>query len=267
MLTIGFIGAGNMAKAMMRGWQKVGDELTQVVYSPNSGQTVASELGLQYVSTPEEVVLASDMVVLAMPPSQLSRVAERLRTVMLMKPGVIIASVLGGVSLKQLHNALGSQVSIVRALPNINVALTAGYTALAYDNGTDAELKGAVAGLFLALGRADELPEEQFGAVSALAGSGPAFVAGFVRALTEAGVANGIDADIALTLAKQTVLGTLQNMKEFDKTPQALADEVMTPGGSTAAGWQVLQERGLTAMVGETIAATMKKNAEFEKDE
>jgi pyrroline-5-carboxylate reductase len=264
MLTIGFIGAGNMAQAMMRGWQKVGDELSQVVYSPNSAETVASEIGIGAVATPEEVVIMSDMVVLAMPPAALDGVAAKLRPVLMLKPSVIVASVLGGVSLKKLQAALGDKVTVVRALPNINVALTAGYTALAYTAGTDPELKGAIAGLFLALGRADELPEDQFGAVSALAGSGPAFVAGFVESLAKAGVANGINPDVAMTLAQQTVLGTMQNLKEFGLSPLELADTVMTPRGSTAAGWDVLQKQNLDGLIADTIAATMKKNAEFE---
>ena len=177
---------------------------------------------------------------------------------------VCIYSVLGGVSLAQLHAALGPNVLIARTLPNVNVALKYGYTALAFDDTMDADIKGAIAALFLDFGRTDELPEEQFGAVSALAGSGPAFVAAFAEAMIQAGVQAGINPETAERLAQQTVIGTARHMEEFKKDPMTLAHEVMTPGGSTAAGWQVLEDGHLNQLVADTINATMKKNAEFE---
>ena len=118
--------------------------------------------------------------------------------------------------------------------------------------------------MFLDFGRTDELPEEQFGAVSALAGSGPAFVAAFAEAMIQAGVQAGINPETAERLAQQTVIGTARHMEEFKKDPMTLAHEVMTPGGSTAAGWQVLEDGHLNQLVADTINATMKKNAEFE---
>ena len=106
MLTIGFIGAGNMAKAMMQGWQG-NAEIRQVLFSPHSGEKVAAELGLEAKQSALDVWAESDMVVLAMPPAQLTDVAKELQLGLMMKPGVIVASVLGGVSLAQLHAALG----------------------------------------------------------------------------------------------------------------------------------------------------------------
>lgn len=263
MLTIGFIGAGNMAKAMMQGWQG-NAEIRQVLFSPHSGEKVAAELGLEAKQSALDVWAESDMVVLAMPPAQLTDVAKELQLGLMMKPGVIVASVLGGVSLAQLHAALGPNVLIARTLPNVNVALKYGYTALAFDDTMDADIKGAIAALFLDFGRTDELPEEQFGAVSALAGSGPAFVAAFAEAMIQAGVQAGINPEMAERLAQQTVIGTARHMEEFKKDPMTLAHEVMTPGGSTAAGWQVLEDGHLNQLVADTINATMKKNAEFE---
>lgn len=263
MLTIGFIGAGNMAKAMMQGWSG-NDNIKQVVYSPHSGEKVAQALGLEAKQSALDVWAESDMVVLAMPPAQLETVAKELQLGIMMKPGVIVASVLGGVSLASLHDAFGPHVMVARTLPNVNVALKYGYTALAFDADMDPEIKGAVAALFLELGRTDELPESQFGAVSAVAGSGPAFVAAFAQAMTEAGVQAGIDQETAARLAEQTVIGTARHMADLKKDPLTLAHEVMTPGGSTAAGWAVLEDGQLNALVAKTIAATMAKNAEFE---
>lgn len=263
MLKIGFIGAGNMAKAMMQGWAGNAD-IHQVVYSPNSGAQVAAELGLEAKQSALDVWAESDMVVLAMPPAQLEAVAKDLQLGIMMKPSVIVASVLGGVSLANLHAAFGEHVMVARTLPNVNVALKYGYTALAFDADMDQDVKGAIAALFLELGRTDELPEEHFGAVSALAGSGPAFVAAFAEAMTQAGIQAGIAPDTAARLAEQTVVGTARHMGDLKKDPMTLAHEVMTPGGSTAAGWEALEQGNLNGLVADAIQATMKKNAEFE---
>ena len=263
MLTIGFIGAGNMAQAMIKGWSG-NQEIQQVVYSPHAGQKVADDLHIEAKSSALEVWLASDLVVLATPPDQLAAVARELQPGILIKPSVIVASVLGGISLEQLHKSLGNTVVVTRALPNVNVAVKYGYTALAFDEQVDADIKGAVAALFLELCRTDELTEEQFGAASAIAGSGPAFVAAFTEAFKEAGIAKGLDEEVAAKLAEQTVAGTAQHMTQAKKVPLDLANEVMTPGGSTAAGFDVLTQGGLNQLVLDTITATMAKNAEFE---
>lgn len=263
MLTIGFIGAGNMAQAMIQGWSG-NPEVQLTVYSPNSGKKVANELGITAEDSAMAVWLKSDLVVLATPADQLAATAKTLQPAILMKPSVIVTSVLGGISLAQLHEALGAQLIITRALPNVNVAVKYGYTALAFDKDTDPDIKGAVAALFLEFGRTDELAEENFGAASAVAGSGPAFVAAFTESLKQAAIKNGLTEEIAARLAEQTVAGTARYMIQAKKTPLTLANEVMTPGGSTAAGYDVLQKGDLNQLVLDTIAATMAKNAEFE---
>lgn len=261
MLTIGFIGAGNMGQAMMQGWAP-NQEIKQLVYSTTieKSQTVAAKINGEARGSILELWAESDMVVVAVPPTALAAIAPEIKQAAMLKPSVILTSVVGGIDLAELHQTFGQQLMIVRALPNINVALRYGYTALAFDATVDADTRGALAMLFLDFGRADEYPEEQFGAVSALAGSGPAFVAAFTEALVKSGVTAGIAADKAESLAVQTVAGTGKNMIDLKKTPMALANEVMTPGGSTAAGYDVLTT-SLDALVHDTIDATMVKNA------
>lgn len=262
MLTIGFIGAGNMGKAMMQGWAQ-NKEFKQLVYSTTmaKSEVVAQEIGGEARGSIMELWAESDMVVVAVPPTAIADIAPEIKQMAMLKPSVILTSVVGGVDLATLHANFGEQLMIVRALPNINVALRYGYTALAFDAAVDADTRGALAMLFLDFGRADEYPEDQFGAVSALAGSGPAFVAAFTEAMTKAGVAAGIDAEKAESLAVQTVAGTGKNMIDLKKSPMELANEVMTPGGSTAAGFDVLKTQ-IDGLVRETIDATMIKNAQ-----
>ncbi|MDR3190844.1 MAG: NAD(P)-binding domain-containing protein [Lactobacillaceae bacterium] len=263
MLTIGFIGAGHMAQAMMKGWQSL-DEVAQLVYSPNSKERVAQALGIQAAPSLEALFQQSDMVVLAMPPAQLVGVAATIKPLLAQAPQKIIVSVLGGVSLEQLQASLGQQSLLVRALPNVNVAVQQGYTAVAFGPELVADIKGAVFGLLAYLGRADELPETQFGAVSALAGSGPAFVAGFIDDLAQAVTSQGIETDVAYKIALQTVNGTVAALTGQELGAIEFAKTVMTPGGSTEAGWAVMQKQNMAATVAEIIAATMQKNAEFE---
>lgn len=261
MLTIGFIGAGNMGQAMMQGWAP-NKEIKQLVYSTTmkKSEAVAAKIGGEARGSIMELWAESDMVVVAVPPTALADIAPEIKQWGMLKPSVILTSVVGGVELETLHEQFGQQLMIVRALPNINVSLRYGYTALAFDATVDADTRGAIAMLFLDFGRADEYAENQFGAVSALAGSGPAFVAAFTEAMTKAGVAAGIDAEKAESLAIQTMVGTGKNMVDLKKTPMELANEVMTPGGSTAAGFDVLKTQ-IDGLVRETIDATMIKNA------
>lgn len=262
MLTIGFIGAGNMGKAMMQGWAQ-NTEIKQLVYSTTiaKSESVAQEIGGEARGSIMELWAESDMVVVAVPPTAIADIAPEIKQMAMLKPGVVLTSVVGGVDLETLHANFGEQLMIVRALPNINVALRYGYTALAFDAAVDADTRGALAMLFLDFGRADEYTEDQFGAVSALAGSGPAFVAAFTKAMTKAGVSAGIDTEKAESLAVQTMAGTGKNMIDLKKTPMELANEVMTPGGSTAAGFDVLKTQ-IDGLVRETIDATMIKNAQ-----
>ncbi|GJM48341.1 pyrroline-5-carboxylate reductase [Weissella soli] len=263
MLTIGFIGAGHMAQAMIKGWRDLA-EVRQIVYAPNSGAAVAEQLQIEAVASIEETFMQSDLLILAMPPKALAEVAPTLQMLLMLAPQKIITSVLGGVSISSLQAALGSQAQVVRTLPNVNVAEKEGYTAIAFAGTLDAATRGAVFGLFTYFGRADELPEEQFGAISALAGSGPAFVAAFVNALSAAAVAQGIESEVADKVALQMVNGTMKVLSKHEQTPTESAHSVMTPGGSTAAGWSTLESEGFAKTIAKTIAATMQKNSEFD---
>lgn len=261
MLTIGFIGAGRMAQAMMTGWQK-NAEIEQLVYAPRSGQQVAHSLGIQAVDTPAELWTQADMVVLAMAPQALAEVADQVRLARMQKPDVVVVSVLGGISLKSLHQHLGERLLIARAVPNVNVALRYGYTGLAFDHYVDAQTRGAIAMLFLELGKTDEYPEAKLGLVSALAGSGPAFVAAFVKNYQAVGEQLGLTSEQAQTIALQTLTGTGVNMTETPLTADQLAKQVMSPGGSTAAGYAVLADSQLEKILAATIETTMTKNEE-----
>lgn len=265
MFKIGFIGAGNMAQAMMQGWSKLdANQVTQGAYVRHQLPEQTQAWQVEPFQSISEAALVSDMLVLATPPTALTAIADELKPILAAMPHKIVFSVLGGISVSMLEEALGRQAKIVRALPNVNVAVRQGYTAMYAGSQITAEEKGAVFALLAELGRVDEMPEAEFGAVSALAGSGPAFVAGFIQALTEAGKAAGLDEEMAAKLSVQTFRGTVDKMRQDDLKALDLAQLVMTPGGSTAAGWEVMQAGNLNGLVTNVIHATMQKNAEFE---
>lgn len=265
MFKIGFIGAGNMAQAMIKGWSHLDrEQVQQVVYARHSAKAVAEELRIQAMPDMETLAQESDMIILATPPTALDDIANQIRSVVAYAKNKIVVSIMGGISLQTLQTAFGAQTKLVRALPNVNVAVDEGYIAMAAGQTLNPDEKGAVFAILAELGRVEEYSEAQFGAVSALAGSGPAFVAGFVQALTEAGRQAGLENETSSKLAQQTIQGTLQKMATEEIIPLELAHQVMTPGGSTAAGWEVMQERDINQMMDAVIQATMKKNAEFE---
>lgn len=265
MFKIGFIGAGNMAQAMMQGWSQLdADQVSQGAYTRHELPEATQAWQVAPLASISEAAMISDMLVLATPPTALEQISIELKPILALMPQKIIVSVLGGISLEALQSALGAQAKIVRALPNVNVAVGQGYTAMHAGTQITAEEKGAVFAILAELGRVDEMPEDEFGAVSAVAGSGPAFVAGFIEALTVAGQAAGLEAEQASKLSLQTFRGTLDKMIQSDLSAQELAQLVMTPGGSTAAGWETMQSGNLNGLVSDVIQATMQKNAEFE---
>jgi len=158
---------------------------------------------------------------------------------------------------------LGKRTSIVRVMPSI--LCTVGEAASAYcaNAACSAEQVARVAELLNAVGTAVAVREELMDAVTGLSGSGPAFVAVFVEALIDGGVAAGLSRDQAARLAAQTVLGTGRWLQESGCSPSALKDMVTSPAGTTIAGIKALEEGGLRAAVIEAVVAAAKRSREL----
>ena len=196
-----FVGCGNMGQAIVEGWRTAGIDLSQVVVIRPSGTPVE---GVRTVRSLPEAGIPPRLVILAVKPQKLDGVAAEL------KPWITgrttILSILAGVEAASLRQRFPAAGAIVRAMPNLPVAIRRGVTALYTDSGDEA-LKRQLGDLFVALGWAMwTVDEAKFGAVGEAAGAGPAYVARFIDALRKAAEARGLSPEIAATVALETVL-------------------------------------------------------------
>lgn len=256
------IGCGNMAGAMLQGWLASGADPSRFTVIRPSGTPVAT--GVRVLSAlPEDEVPA--LVMLGVKPQKLDEVAPMLAPAL--DPATLLISILAGVELAVLRERFPAPGAIVRAMPNLPVALNKGVVGLCAD-GLDASDRETVAGLMAALGHAEWLDNEaDMDALTALAGSGPAFLYRFIDALVEAGAALGLGPEQTKRLAMATVEGAATLAARSGEEPAALADRVASRGGSTRAGLDVLDgEPGLAGLVRETLAAAVRRNREMAEE-
>lgn len=249
---IWLIGCGNMAGAMLSRWLACGLDPARVTVVRPSGQPVAD--GVRVVTEiPDEP--APDLLLIGVKPQMLADVAPGLQAV---SSGTIL-SILAGTRLTSLRETFPNAANIVRAMPNLPVALGQGVVATVSEAAVDPGLTT----LLDQLGLVENFPKESlFDAVTALAGSGPAFAYRFVDALAKGGTKLGLDPAQASRLALATVEGALALARQ-DGTPLGeLADRVASKGGSTREGLNVL-DTGLDELVAECLAAAARRNAEL----
>ncbi|CAM3175065.1 Pyrroline-5-carboxylate reductase [Sphingomonas antarctica] len=249
---IWLIGCGNMASAMLRRWLDCGLDPAHVTVVRPSGAPVAP--GVRVVrDVPDEP--APELLLIGVKPQMLGDVAPGLQAA---STGIVL-SILAGTKLTSLRAHFPEAGSIVRAMPNLPVALGKGVVATV----SDAPIAPDLARLLDQLGLVEHVPDETlFDAVTALAGSGPAFAYRFVDALAKGGAALGLDPAQASRLALATVGGALALARGDGTPPGELAERVASKGGSTREGLNVL-DTGLDDLVAECLAAATRRNAEL----
>ncbi|MBX9796856.1 pyrroline-5-carboxylate reductase [Sphingomonas sp.] len=252
------IGCGAMGGAMLRRWIAAGTLSPGDVFVVNRSDR-ALPAGVAQGRVPLDGPLP-DAVLLAMKPQQLDAVAQAHAARLAGVP--LIVSILAGVEEAAIARRFTAS-AVVRAMPNLPVALGAGVVALD-SAGADAVARASVSALMAPLGLVEWVPVAHFDLVTALAGSGPAFLYRFIDALAAAGAAEGLPPDQAARLALATVAGAARLAEEPGLTPAERADQVASPGGSTRKGLDVLdQPEGLVALLRATLAASARRNAEL----
>jgi len=240
-MTVGFIGTGNMGGALARAAAKTQCEIFLSDKATDKAESLAKELGAKAVTMAEAALC--DYVFLGVKPQMLSALLKELAPVLALRktPGTIV-SMAAGVATADIQKMLGFDYPIIRIMPNTPVAVGSGV--ILYDTTEQVSME-AVAGFVSILSQAgllNRLPENLIDAGSALSGCGPAFVAMFAEALADGAVACGLPRDKAMTYAAQTLLGTAKLLLETGQHPGQLKDSVCSPGGSTIAGVNALEQ-------------------------
>ena len=257
-----FVGCGNMGGAILDGWRMGGLDLSPVTVIRPSGKAVE---GARVVTSAAEAGEPPVLVVLAFKPQKLDEIAPVLLPHLSRQ--TVLVSLLAGVEVQSLRQRFPGIEAIVRATPNLPVAVRRGVTGL-YTAAADGRIKEGVNNLFAALGYALWVTDEQrLGALGAVAGAGPAYVARFVAALAKAGVKRGLTEEIASTLALETVLGTAWMASTDRESMESIARRVASPNGTTEAGLAVLDHDGvLDQLVALTIDAAARRGAELAQE-
>lgn len=254
-----FIGCGNMGRAILEGWRSAGIDLSSAVVIRPSGLPVE---GVRTVRAPAEAGPPPRLVILAFKPNKLDEIAPLLRTFLTSKS--VIVSILAGVEAASLRQRFPGAAAIVRAMPNLPVAIRRGVVALFSPDADDA-LRRELAELFVPLGFAPWMADEaRFAAVGSVAGAGPAYVARFIAALAKAGEERGLSREISSTIALETALGTAWLAATTGESMEELARRVASPNGTTEAGLSVLDREGvLDQLVAVAIEAAARRGEEL----
>jgi pyrroline-5-carboxylate reductase len=254
-----FVGCGNMGGAILDGWRMGNLSLAPVTVIRPSGKPVE---GARVVQSPRDAGAPPKVAVLAFKPQKLDEIAPEVRQYLSARTTVV--SLLAGVEAPTLRQRFPGVGAIVRATPNLPVSVRRGVTGL-FSTEVDDETKTLLNNLFSALGYAIWMADEaKLGALGAVAGAGPAYVARFIAALAKAGVKRGLSEEIAATLAVETVLGTGWMAATTSETMDSIAKRVASPKGTTEAGLAVLDHNQvLDELIGLTIDAAAKRGAEL----
>ncbi len=234
-MKLGFIGVGGMAQAIIKGLldaKKVTSDDIFVHSAHQTYQKFAKLTGVKAVESNAAVVDQSDLIVLSVTPNMAPHVLKEIRDGLDHQNKVLI-SIVAGISLSEIEEMTNYDLPILRTLPNLNVQIGKGMTAIKANENLRGEQLASAVGLFDAIGMTTEMPEDQFATFSALAGSSPAYAYFFIDSMSRAGVKHGLNKEQATKIVAQALAGSAEMILKSDKVPFELIDRVSSPGGST----------------------------------
>ncbi len=261
----GLIGGGNMGEALVKGLIQSGEAGPReiIVSEPLAARRdyLKNEYQVAVEADNKAVIQAAPVIILAVKPQVMAKVLDNIRAEV--TSNHLIISIAAGVKLETIQSAFGPGVPVVRAMPNTPALSLSGATAIAPGNHASKDDLKMARTLFEAVGIVVEVEEKSMDAVTALSGSGPAYVFVFMEALTDAGVLEGLPRDQAFLLACQTILGSAKLAREAGASPALLKDKVTSPAGTTIAGLMVLEKGGLRGLVMEAVKAAAERSKEL----
>ncbi len=261
---ITFIGAGNMANAIIKGLLRAGlskDKVTATVRRAEKKKELEDAYGIRVASDNLTAAREAEVVVLCVKPQALDKVLIEIAPAI--DPSKLIISVAAGVPIAAIQRRLGAGARIVRTMPNTPSLVGSGATALSTgEHATKDDLALATA-MFDSVGLTTVVDEYLLDAVTGLSGSGPAYIFLIIEALSDAGVKVGLSRHQALKLAAQTVLGSAKLLLETGQHPGQLKDQVTSPGGTAIAGLHTLEAGGLRTTLIDAVEAATERAKEL----
>jgi len=259
--TIGFIGCGNMAQAMISGIVKSklvsGEKVIASNPSDKNLIKVKKEYDILITQNNTEVAKFSDIVILAVKPYKYFQVIDEIKEYL--KKDVIIVTIAAGITLEHMSKALGDDAKVIRTMPNTPALVGEGMSALcANSNITKGELD-LVIDIFESFGKVEILEEKLIDVVPAVSGSSPAYVYMFIEALGDGAVLQGMPRDKAYKMAAQAVLGAAKMVLETGEHPGKLKDNVCSPGGTTIEAVYTLEKNNFRGSIMSAMESCTQK--------
>ena len=264
--TIGFVGGGNMAEALIRGLRASLDFSRSAILVSDVVVERLTHLKSSYGIEPKQknadVAKSSDVIILAVKPNTISSVLTEIKAA---ARGKLLISIAAGVPARKLKAPLEKDARIIRVMPNNPAMVGAGITAVYADPAVSKKDRETARRIFEAVGRVAFIESEPLmNAVTGLSGSGPAFVYIVAESLSDAGVTLGLPRETANLLSFRTLLGAARMLEETGIHPAELKNRVTSPGGTTIAGIERLEALGLRSALIEAVAAAARRSRELE---
>lgn len=270
-MKVGCIGSGNMGKALVGPMKKIvnGKDIFVSAKHFENAVMFSGEEGVVACRTNTEVAKNSDIIFLAVKPAFIKEVLEEIKDYV---QGKTIVSMAAGVNLYGIFFDLGKNPEnlVIRIMPNMPAAIGEAMTALSVcedskmDSGVQEKVDFVIK-LLKCSGKVEVVPEKLMDCVTAVSGSGPAYVFMFIEAFADAAVQFGMPRKQAYTYAAQTVLGSAKMVLETGTAPAVLKDAVCSPGGTTIQGVAALEKNGMRSAVFEAVKAAFEKSASMGK--
>ncbi len=260
-MNIGFIGLGNMARAIIGGILGKGlvseGGITGYDSLASARNMAAEKYGIALAADNNDVVSRSDVVVLAVKPQVIESVINEIKDEA--SEDTLFISIAPGKSISWLEETFGKKVKIVRCMPNTPALVGEGMTGYCVNDAVSEEDRETAKDIIESFGRAEEVSEHLMAAVTSVSGSSPAYVFILIEAMADQAVADGMSRSQAYEFAAQAVLGSARMVLETGTHPAALKDMVCSPGGTTIEAVKVLEEAGFRAAIEEAMEACTQK--------
>ena len=259
-MKIGFIGGGNMAEAMIKGMTAQG--MKDILVSEpalDKREHLMRQYNVDTTALNRDVTTSCDMIILAVKPQNMDDVLNEIGETITNEKTVM--SIAAGITLTYLSSRLRTK-KLIRVMPNTPALVQEGMSVMSLCECFSDSGISAARDVLMSIGKVITLPEKHMNAVTALSGSGPAFIALFIEAMTDGGTKMGLSEDDARTLAVQTAIGTAK-LLDTGMPPNKLREMVTSPGGTTAAGLKEFEDRGLKDIIAAAMEAARKRSAEL----
>jgi pyrroline-5-carboxylate reductase len=263
---VALVGTGVMGSAILAGLRTPGATERDVVVvdaAPGRAATVAQEHGVAHAETVAQAAVGADVVLIAVKPKDVADVLAQLTEA---GPETLVVSVAAGLTTTYYERLLPAGVPVVRVMPNTPATIGRGMSAISAGSAARDEHLAVVEDLLGATGLVVRVPEKDQDAVTAISGSGPAYVFYVIDALAEAGVLMGLSRTLATTLATQTVLGAAALASESGEHPALLRERVSSPGGTTVAALYRLDQAGVRAAFVDAVDTARRRSAELARE-